>query len=677
MDRPASGLVAVQIATTIQHACARMADATVRCWGDGTSGEVDGVVGSGEHHTPVEVPGVRGAIDVVVGGSLSCARLATGEVWCWGSHSFVAMAEDDHGTAPAPVQELAGATRLWLAQDGDGCAKWADGAIQCWGGAAGYLAVGAPGRYGSGPAPVVPELRGATEIALHDTLGCAVMPDTTVRCWGVNNDGQLGDGTQTRRLTPVPVRDLTGVAQITVGDRSACARLRDGTVSCWGGNDMGQLGALPDGDGDHQLTPVAVPGLWGVVELSTATVHSCARLASGKVMCWGVSGPGNDARAPAEVAGLTRVTQLGTAHAHDCALRAEGGVMCWGSGDRGVLGDGMQIDHARPVAVKWALPPVESHGLAAGRSVVEVAVGDQHSCARLDDSSVRCWGRNDDGRVDTAGRRPAVIRPVVVPGLGVASALALGTHSSALVERRAMRWGNPPGPPAGFGDEIEQLVTAGYTCALRAGGALHCLDGFGKELWGEHIAAVSAYGPFVCAIALDRTVRCAGYNDAYQLGVDQPAERATFEPVPGVAGAAEIVTGFEHACARIADGHVICWGRPQATGGKADAPGQVEPVGLGAVEAIWAGGESTCARKPGGAVWCWGAYRMGAPDGDTGSAVPRQVPGLTGARSIALGSGHACALLANGEVGCWGDNNYGQLGDGTMDARPEASRVQW
>jgi alpha-tubulin suppressor-like RCC1 family protein len=206
-----------------------MGDGTVRCWGDGTGGEVDG--GDAERHVPVQVPGIAHAVDIAVGPALSCARLAGGEVWCWGSRTF--LAEDDEDAAdsdealeramdreladrqvdhraPEPVPALAYATKLWLGHGGDGCAGWANGAIKCWGSGAAYLAVGHPGQYGSPPAPVVPALRGATDVAIGETLGCAVMKNATVRCWGRNEHGQVGDDTTWRRLAPTPVRGLRG-----------------------------------------------------------------------------------------------------------------------------------------------------------------------------------------------------------------------------------------------------------------------------------------------------------------------------------------------------------------------------------------------------------------------------------------------------------------------------------
>jgi alpha-tubulin suppressor-like RCC1 family protein len=98
------------------------------------------------------------------------------------------------------------------------------------------------------------------EIAAGGYHTCARLSDGTVRCWGHNEYGQLGDNTQTSRLVPVAVSGLSGVAEIVAGASHTCARLSDGTVRCWGNNDYGQLG---DNTQTSRLVPVAVSGLSG------------------------------------------------------------------------------------------------------------------------------------------------------------------------------------------------------------------------------------------------------------------------------------------------------------------------------------------------------------------------------------------------------------------------------
>lgn len=113
---------------------------------------------------------------------------------------------------------------------------------------------------------------------------CALLEDETVRCWGYNAYGQLGDGSTTDSTTPVPVSGLSGAAQIAAGTNHTCALLEDGTARCWGQNNNGQLG---DGSTVHRTTPVAVIGLSGATQVAAGINHTCAVLEDGTVLCWG------------------------------------------------------------------------------------------------------------------------------------------------------------------------------------------------------------------------------------------------------------------------------------------------------------------------------------------------------------------------------------------------------
>ena len=126
------------------------------------------------------------------------------------------------------------------------------------------------GGVGAARAEALPK---ATAISTGGGHACALLSDATVKCWGSNRSGELGDGTRTRRLTAVAVRGLAGATSVSAGYGMSCALLADGTARCWGDNRHGQLG---DGTTTSRSTPVAVQGLTGIVAVSAGAFSACA-----------------------------------------------------------------------------------------------------------------------------------------------------------------------------------------------------------------------------------------------------------------------------------------------------------------------------------------------------------------------------------------------------------------
>ena len=676
-----NGLRAVQIAMAEGHACARMADGTVRCWGSNMTGELgDGT--TTERHIPVLVKGIHDAVDIVTGLSYACARLAGGGVRCWGGAGFFRF--DDKTQRSDTADDSAGITRFWVNGGSDGCARWSSGQTKCWGSQAGFLAAGHQGTYGTYPEPVVRALEDATDFAFNETLGCARMRDGTVQCFGRNEVGQVGDGSTVMRLDPVVVPGLSRVKQISVGREFACALAETGTVSCWGGNHAGQLG---DGTTTENHEPRAVPGVRNVVELVSGSLHTCARHETGTVSCWGWNqygqlgiGAPSDHSGPMLVPGLTHVTQLAATMTHTCALHEDGNVSCWGQGWRGVLGDGLQTSRAAPVAVKWSLEPKRSAGLPPGVHVRSVAVGAFMSCANLDDGTARCWGSNQFEDI-VPGLPASIATPVVIPNLAHALALSLeGRPSARLDDGTVVQWGKAKAvaPVPGL-DHVAQYVGGGMVSCVRFDDGRARCEGYkiAPGITLDKVTAIDVEHATACALLEDRTVTCAGYNGKGQLGDGaRIGERETFGPVKGLRDVVQISLGIEHACARLADGTVKCWGESMGAGngdGIQDVPKAV--AGLKDAVDIDAGGSASCARLRGGAVKCWGRYDFGS--GMDAARTPVEVPWLRGVTSLALGMFHSCAVGAGGEVLCWGENKDGELGDGTNDARSVAAPVRW
>src|SRR5881396_1743140 len=181
---------------------------------------------------------------VAAGGFHACMRLPDGTVQCWGRNYSGQLGNGDgnltNSSVPVTARGLTTATSV-VTGDAHTCALLGDGTVQCWG-------VGDSGQRGDGtfnnistvPAAVV-GITGAGAVAARGYHSCALFGDGTVRCWGRNDDGQLGDGTFTSSSTPLRVGGLTGAAAVSGGFYHTCALLGDSTVQCWGRNAEGQL----------------------------------------------------------------------------------------------------------------------------------------------------------------------------------------------------------------------------------------------------------------------------------------------------------------------------------------------------------------------------------------------------------------------------------------------------
>lgn len=537
---------------------------------------------------------------------------------------------------------------------------------------------------------------------------CQVKEDGTVRCWGANNVGQLGNGSKTTEPTRVPVLvdSLTSAVAVSAGGSHTCALLAGGTVRCWGEGGRGQLG---NGATSSFLVPVAVSGLTTAVAVSAGSNYNCALLAGGTVRCWGAGGSQlgigtnlADQLTPVAVSGLSNAVAITAAGGHTCALLANGTVRCWGQNFFGELGIGtFGGNQFTPVAVS---------GLS---TAVAIAAGSAYTCALLANGTARCWGRNVSGRL---GDGTTVDRstPVVVSGLTDAVAITTGgSHTCALLAfGTAQCWGSNGNGQIGDGTTVARLtpvqvagslgflekavsVTAGsaHTCGLLADGSAKCWGsnssgqlgisntapnntaptpvlGGGGSVTARDIAAGRNH---TCAVRANGTVACWGSNDSGQIG-DGTIGGTRLSPVtvPGLTNVVALAAGEAHTCALLAVGVPVCWGLNSSgqlgNGTLSSSPTPVGILGLNSVVAIAAGGalgsSHTCALRSDGTVRCWGANGSGQlGTGNTSpSSVPVIVAGLTNAVSIAVGEFHTCARVAVGVPFCWGFNGNGRLG---------------
>lgn len=273
------------------------------------------------------------------------------------------------------------------------CAVLVDGTIRCFG-------RNDEGQLGNGARSPDPTVRPVTVVGITDAVAvsagveyaCALRAGGTVVCWGSGASGVLGNGASDRQLVPVPVSGLNGVAEIAAGYAATCALKSDGTVWCWGrGGDIG-LASL-----SGSSVPVQVGGLSGVAHLANAneglqTLSSlvCALKKDDTVLCFssqnleGQLGTGTQdpSRTPVAVQGIGDATTMTASLTHACAVRADG-TYCWGAGR--LVGDGTLERRLVPTRVSTT-------------RFVELSSGLDHTCGRDPAGDVLCWGVTTRGQ---------------------------------------------------------------------------------------------------------------------------------------------------------------------------------------------------------------------------------------------------------------------------------------
>jgi alpha-tubulin suppressor-like RCC1 family protein len=363
---------------------------------------------------PFTATGTITTAGVSAGGEYTCLRLADGTAQCTGRNQFGQLANGTFNNSSnlTPVNGITTAASV-AAGDEFGCAVLAGGTVNCWGlGESGQRGDGSTSTFAANPVPVS-GITTAVAIAAGYDHACALLADGTMRCWGSNVDGQLGSPStpQSGSAVPVTVEGIAGAVAVATGAYHTCALLQDSTLRCWGRNDQAQLG---NGTRTSSASPVQVNGITGAVAVSGGGVHTCAVLRDGTAWCWGENefgqlgdGTTNTASYPVQVIGLTTAVGVSAGWRHACAALAAGSVRCWGQNEFGQLGDGTVTSSSTPRATR---------GIANATAVT--GGWWHHSCALLADGTVQCWGTNDWGQFGN-GTTTSSTSPVTMSGTGV------------------------------------------------------------------------------------------------------------------------------------------------------------------------------------------------------------------------------------------------------------------
>ncbi len=349
-------------------ACGITSADVLKCWGYND----EGFLGDGTRTnrlTPVVIDGgtsyanVNGQIDNQ-GVRHTCGVTVAGLAKCWGTSAGTYQLGDGASLIQATSYDPGESYQSVAVGYGHHCAINSNGELICWGS-------NTLGQMGEGASSSQYERTllkqidtGVTYRHVSTSKGyagwsqahtCGVTISGILKCWGTNEGGQLGDGTDTDRLNPTVVDSSTRYHMVETGFAHTCGITDTGVLKCWGYNWSGQLG---DGTQTERLVPVVIDSGTKYKSLSLATEQSCGVTSTGVLKCWGENWAGQigdgtqvDKLSPTVIDSGTNYISVSTSVDHTCAVTAAGVMKCWGSNYRGQIGDGTNTNRLVPTVV--------------------------------------------------------------------------------------------------------------------------------------------------------------------------------------------------------------------------------------------------------------------------------------------------------------------------------------
>jgi uncharacterized protein YjbI with pentapeptide repeats len=396
------------------------------------------------------------------------------------------------------------------------------------------------------------------------------------------------------------------------------------------------------------------------------------------------------------------IKSISANYSSTCVIFANHKLKCWGDNSDGQLGYDNTTDQGKLSGDMLALPFVN---LGVGYTAKSVSRGLRHTCAILNDNRVKCWGLGDDGvlgydSITAIGKASGDMAALTTIDLGAghtAKAISAGgSHTCAILDNNTVKcWGDNLNGQLGYDDITDRGGVAGDMAALPT------VD-LGA---GRTAKAISAGFQYTCALLDNNSIKCWGINNSGQLGQDDTINRgdaatvghtmATLLPVDlGVGRTAKSVSASVfHTCAILDNNQVKCWGGNAngqlgyddiiTRGDDARDMSLLSTVNLGVGRTALALSLSemyTCALLDNHQVKCWGdnmwgqlgyddTTTRGKNTGDMAALLPINLGAGMTAKAISVGIFHTCVILNSSAVKCWGKNTFGELGYGDTTHR--------
>lgn len=628
---------AAHISSGNNFTCALLLDSTIRCWGINDNGQLGN-------------NSLTNATQISAGGQHACALLADSTVKCWGANTMGQLGNGStlQSTSPVSVIGISTATQISSGLQ-HSCARLSNSTLKCWGAnAQGQLGDGSTSASGISTAVLVTGISNALQVSVGTNHTCALLSDSTIKCWGLNTWGQLGTGTTTNSPTAVSVLGVANATQVSSGANHTCARLLDSTSKCWGSNNFGGLGV---GSNIDSLTAVAVTGLVDVMQVSSGTDYTCSLHSDSSTKCWGLNTNGQLGNGTAtsttlnllEVQNVKLVTpQVALGHMHTCALLSDSTVRCWGNNSEGALGNNSGVAILNLIAVDVV-------GIS---NAIQIASGLSYNCVLLSDSTIKCWGDGAHGKLGVGSLTSVLIPLTTVSGISAATQISAGgEHSCALLADSSIKcWGLNGLGQIGNGTVVDSLIpvaVTGITSAIQ----------------------VSAGFSHTCARLSDSTIKCWGSNSSGELGNGLLNDSTIPVQVSGVSNAVSVTSGNGFSCALLSDSTIKCWGKNSkgnlGNGTLINSSIAINVSGIYGALQVSAGSNHVCALLSNSKISCWGENLYAQLGNGTGvnTSLPVFTSGISTAIKVTAGDQHTCAVMSDYSLYCWGNNINYQLGN--------------
>lgn len=567
-----TGRSAQQVVAGIYHTCALLDDNTVKCWGDNAYGQLG--IGSnvdqgdnggemGDSLQTVDLGSVSYPVSIHTKGYHTCAIFNNGGLKCWGynAHGQLGLGNSAHR--------------------GDGGGEMGDNLP--------FI------DFGGGS---------IVSIDMSDRTTCIVNNSGELKCWGDNGFGQLGIENTDRignnasemgtNLASVDLGSGRTAVMVSSATYSTCVLLDNSTVKCWGNDEVGNLGLEMNAYGDHPSETVAS---LSNIDLGTGhyakdifagRYHVCAILMDNSMKCFGYGNSGrlgygntgNQGDNPNEMGDNLGFVDLGAGlyatqghggSSHSCAVLNSGAVKCWGDGANGRRGSGNQAD--RGDGANEMGNNLASVNLGVGVTAQKLEIGDNFTCILQNDNQIKCWGHNGSGRLgigSTAQKghngstTPDTYGTVNLGSGRSAKDFAVGyQHVCAILDNdRVKCWGEAAYGRLGAGNQTDRGASAAHM-----GDALTYVD-LGTGRTAKQITAGFYH---TCALLDNDSVKCWGYNSHGQLGIghaahmgDAAGEMGDNLPtviLPAEDKVREIYAAGWGSCLVTEQNEIKCWGR--------------------------------------------------------------------------------------------------------------------